>query len=54
MNLKGYIARDNSQRRFLAQHRVATLLDIGSNSSNIVPTLQRRVALKIVVLNRPM
>ena len=39
----------------LAQHRVATLLqhwcDIVSNGYNIVPTLQRCVALKVVVAN---
>ena len=39
-------------RRFLVQHSVATLMqhccDIVSNSYNIVPTLQRCVALKIV------
>ena len=40
MLLKGDITRDDSQRRFLAQHSVATLL-------------QRCVTLKIVVANRP-
>ena len=38
------------KRRFIAQHSVATLLQHGYN---IVPVLQRCVALKIVVVNRP-
>ena len=49
---KGDVTREDPQRRFLVQHSVATLMqhccDIVSNSYNIVPTLQRCVALKIV------
>ena len=49
---KGDATREDPQRRFLVQQRVATLMrhcyDIVSNSYNIVPTLQRCVALKIV------
>ena len=50
---KGNITRDDSQRRFLAQHSVATLFGMVTIGYNIVPTLQRCVALKIVVANRP-
>ena len=51
--IKGDVTRDDSQQRFLAQHCIATLLrHIVLNSYNIVPTLQRCVALKIVVANR--
>ena len=49
---KGDATREDPQRRFLVQQRVATLMrhcyDIVSNSYNIVPTLQRCVALKIL------
>ena len=48
---KGNITRDDSQRRFLAQHSVATLFGMITIAYNIVPTLQRCVALKIVVAN---
>ena len=51
------VTRDDSQRRFLAQHSVATLLqhcyDIVSNGYNIVPILQGCVVLTIVAANRP-
>ena len=47
---KGHVTRDDSQRRFLAQQHCC---DIVSNKYNIVPTLHRCVALKIVVMNRP-
>ena len=48
------VTRDDSQQRFLAQHRVATYgCDINSDGCNIVPTLQCCVAQKIVVANRP-
>ena len=49
---KGDLTRDDSQRRFFntsLQH----CCDIVSNGRNTVPTLQRGVALKIVVANRP-
>ena len=42
------VTRDDSQRRFLVQHRVAALLRhcfAGIVAYNIVPTLQRCVAL---------
>ena len=51
--LKADVTRDDSQRRFLAQHSVATLLPHGFECYNTVPTLQCCVALKIVVANRP-
>ena len=47
---KGDLTRDDSQRPFLAQHSVAAFF---SNGYNIVTALQRCVALKIVVANRP-
>jgi len=46
---KGDVTRDDSQRRFLEQHIVATLFQMVAS----VPTLQRCVALEIVVANRP-
>ena len=49
---KGDVTREDQQQRFLVQHSVPTLMqhccDIVSNSYNIVPTLQRCVALKLV------
>ena len=46
---KGDVTRDDSQQRKTAlQH----CYNIGWNGYNIVPTLQRCVALKIVVANR--
>ena len=47
---KGDVTQDDSQRRFLAQHSVATLFRIAYNT---VSTSQRCVALKIVVGNPP-
>ena len=44
LGLKVDVTRDDSQQRFLAQH---------SNGYNIASALQRLVALKIVVANRP-
>ena len=41
---KGDVTRDDSQRRFLEQQ---------SNGCNTVSTLQRGVAIKIVVAKRP-
>ena len=49
----GDVTRDDSQRRFLAQHCLATLLQRCFEWLHIVPTLLRCVALKIVVANRP-
>ena len=50
----GDVTRNDSQRRFFAQHSITTLCcDIVSNGCNIVPTLLRCVELKIVVVNRP-
>ena len=49
--------RDDWQQRFLAQeccNIVAALFWIVTNSYNIVPTLQRCVALKLVVVNHTM
>ena len=43
------IRNDDFERNTAWQH----CYDIVSNGSNIVPTLQRCVALKIVVANRP-
>ena len=43
------IRGDDLERNTALQH----CYDIVSNGSNIVPTLQRCVALKIVVANRP-
>ena len=40
---------DDSQQRFIARHCCHIVL----NSYNMVPKLQRCVALKIVVANRP-
>jgi len=39
---------NKSQRRFLAQHSVATLLRHCFNGCSIVPALQRCVALKLL------
>ena len=50
---KGDITRDDLRRRFLVQYNVATLLR-HSNSRKVDATLQRCVALKTVVANRPM
>ena len=47
--LHGTICKDDFQRKTALQH----CCDIASNGCNIVPTLQRCVALKIVVANRP-
>ena len=47
--LHGTICNDDFQRKTALQH----CCDIVSNGCNIVPTLQRCVALKIVVANRP-
>ena len=47
--LHGTICNDDFQRKTALQH----CRDIVSNGCNIVPTLQRCVALKIVVANRP-
>ena len=44
------IRNDDFERNTALQH----CYDIVSNGSNIVPTLQRCVALKIVVANRPL
>ena len=44
------IRNDDLERNTALQH----CYDIVSNGSNIVPTLQRCVALKIVVANRPL
>ena len=44
------IRKDDFERNTALQH----CYDIVSNGSNIVPTLQRCVALKIVVANRPL
>ena len=43
------VTRDDSQRRFLAQHSVAKIV---ANSYNTVPTLQPCVALKLVESSR--
>ena len=51
---KGDVTRDDSQRPFSAQQSVATLFQlVATLFLNTVPTLQRCVALKIVVANRP-
>ena len=47
---KGDVTRYDSQRRFLAQDRVAMLEQCCPN--NVATMLQRFVALKIVVANR--
>ena len=47
--LHGTIWNDDFQRKTGLLH----CCDIVSNGGNIVPTLQRCVALKIVVANRP-
>ena len=51
---KGDVTRNNSQQRFLAQHSITVqhCCDIVSNAYNIVQTLQRCVAVKILVANR--
>ena len=48
---KGDVTRDDSQGRFLVHHSLQHCCDIVSNSCNIVPILQRCVALKFVVAN---
>ena len=51
--LKGNVTRDNSQRRFLAQHSVVTgWNNVVTIRNNIATMLQRCDALKIVVANR--
>ena len=50
---KGNVTRDDSRRRFLVQYNVATLLR-HSNSCKVDAPLQRCVALKTIVANRPM
>ena len=45
---KGDVERDDWQRRFLAQHSIATV-----TLFRMVTALQRCVVLKIVVANRP-
>ena len=42
---KGDVTRDDSKRRFLAQHSLQHCCDIVSNGCNIVPTLEPCVAL---------
>ena len=52
---KGDVTRDDSQRPSLARNTALQhCCHIFSNGYNIVPALQRRVALKIVVANRPL
>ena len=46
------VTRDDLQRRFLAQHSVVSWFNIVLNGCDIVPILQRCVALKTVVVNR--
>ena len=50
---KGDVTRDDSQRRFLAQHSVA-MLENETIRNNLATMLRRCVALKIVVANRLM
>ena len=52
---KGYVTLDDLQHRFLTQHIISTLLRhcFESGICNIVPILQRCVAQKIVIANRP-
>ena len=53
---KGNVTQDDSQRRFLAQHRVAMLEQCCNYTkqcrNNVVTMSQRYVVLKIVVANR--
>ena len=51
---KGDVTRNDSQRRFLAQHNVAMLEQCCNPliRNNVITVLQRGVALKIVVANR--
>ena len=51
--LKGDVTRDDTQRRFLAQHSLAMLENnVATIRNNIATMLQRCFALKIVVANR--
>ena len=51
---KGDVNRDALRRRFLVQYNVATLSRHCFEYYKVDPTLQRCVALKIIVANRPM
>ena len=51
--LKGDVTRDDTQRRFLAQHSLAMLENnVATIRNNIATMLQRCFALKIVVANQ--
>ena len=50
----GDVTRGDSQQRFLAQQSITALLHIVLNSCNMVPTLQRRVELIIIVTLSPL
>ena len=53
---QGDVTRDDSQRRFLAQHSVAMLgqcwINVATMRNNVTTMLQRCIALKIVLENR--
>ena len=49
LDCEGDLTRNDSQRRFLAQHSVENIATI---RNNVATMLQRCVALKIVVANR--
>ena len=51
--LKGEVTRDDCNEDFKRNTALQHCSDIVSNGHNIVPALQRCVALKIVVVNRP-
>ena len=50
--LKGEVTRDDCNEDFKRNTALQHCCDIVSNGHNIVPALQRCVALKIVVVNR--
>ena len=51
--LKGEVTRDDCNEDFKRNTALQHCCDIVSNGHNIVPALQRCVALKIVAVNRP-
>ena len=52
--LKGEVTRDDCNEDFKRNTALQHCCDIGLNGYYIVPTLERCIALKIVVANRPM
>ena len=48
-----FLTHETTQRRILEQHSYWRCCDIVSNGYNIIPTLQRCFARKVIVTNRP-